>query len=150
MIDECGDGGYNSSYGGIITSPSYPNNYPDNADCIYSISQPTGTVILLNFFSMDIGTKWDGTCNNDYLEIRDGSSAHSPFLKKLCGNEIPSSIQSSQNQLWIRWWDQIFFWPYKHQFIYAFGLEHNEHSSGDRPILTFREVKCRLTQPFIN
>ena len=54
MVDECGDGGYNSSYGGIITSPSYPGNYPNNADCIYTISQPTGTVILLNFLSMDI------------------------------------------------------------------------------------------------
>merc|ERR1711879_543538 len=39
---------------GIITSPSYPDNYPDNADCIYTISQPYGVTILLNFLSMDI------------------------------------------------------------------------------------------------
>ena len=100
MIDECGDGGYNSSYGGIITSTSYPNNYPDNEDCIYSISQPTGTVILLNFFSMDI--EYDGTCDYDYLEIRDGPSSESPLLKKLCGKEIPASLQSTNNKLWMR------------------------------------------------
>ena len=100
MNDECGHGGFNSSYGGIITSPSYPNNYPPNTDCTYTISQPTGTVILLNFLSMDID--YDSSCDYDYIEIRDGPTAGSPLLDKLCGNEIPASIQSSQNQLWIR------------------------------------------------
>ena len=52
-FDECG-GGYFSTTNGTIASPSYPENYPDNADCIYTIWQPTGTVIMLNFVSMDI------------------------------------------------------------------------------------------------
>ena len=103
---------------GHISSPNYPQIYQPNlsgkypgidqnvANCIYTISQPTGTVILLNFLSMDIGDRGYDHCNfDDYLEIRDGSSAHSPFLKKLCGNSISASIQSSQNQLWMRWRD---------------------------------------------
>ena len=99
-FDECGRGGYFSTTNGTISSPSYPDNYPDNADCYYKISQPTGTVILLNFLSMDI--EYDSTCAYDYLEIRDGPSGDSPLLGKLCGYEIPATIQSSQNQLWMK------------------------------------------------
>ena len=116
-FDKCG--GYFSTRNGTITSPSYPGNYPSNADCIYTIAQPTGTVIMLNFLSMDIESHdcdydyydycdpcsydYIGTPSGDYLEIRDGPSSDSPLLgEKLCGNEIPSSIQSSQNKLWIR------------------------------------------------
>ena len=83
---------------GLLTSPSYPDNYPKNADCVYTISQPAGTAILLTFHSMDI---FFFKCY-DYLEIRDGSSATSPLLNKICGNTIPAPIQSSQNQVWMR------------------------------------------------
>ena len=93
-------GGAFTTPNGVLTSPSYPGNYPDNADCIYAISQPTGTVILLNFYSMDVGSH--SVCIYDYLEIKDGPLADSPLLDKLCGSEIPASIQSSQNQLWMK------------------------------------------------
>ena len=87
---------------GILTSPSWPANYPDYADCIYTISNLIGTTIVLTFRSMDIHKYWwENTCN-DYLEIRDGSTAASPLLGKLCGNEIPVPIQSSQNQVWMK------------------------------------------------
>merc|ERR1711879_35006 len=91
VIDECKEASYFSTTGGVIASPSYPNRYPTNIDCIYTISQPTGTVILLNFLSVDIRCNGDkdfryGTA--DYLEIRNGPSAESPLLDKICGNEI--------------------------------------------------------------
>ena len=89
---------------GHMSSPSYPNNYPGNDDCIYTVSESTGTVILLNFLSMDIHKySWDSSCDYDYLEIRDGPSDDSPLLDKLCGSEIPAPIQSTQNQLWMKW-----------------------------------------------
>ena len=95
-------GGNFTDANGILYSPSYPDNYPDNSDCIYTISQPGGNVILLNFLSMD-SMGFIGECEfDDYLEIRDGPSAHSPLLGKLCGSEIPAPIQSSQNQLWMK------------------------------------------------
>ena len=67
MVDNCGDGGYFSTNGGIITSPSYPDNYPNNANCLYTISQPIGTVILLKFHIWDIDRisclyEYYGTC----------------------------------------------------------------------------------------
>ena len=121
-FDECG-GGYFSTTNGMITSPDYPENYPDNADCIYTIYQPTGTVILLNILSMDIeySTNYDYdwisdnydyhqyggvTCNTDYLEIRDGASEQSPLIDGYCGNEtvlsLPIDIQTTQNNVRMR------------------------------------------------
>ena len=96
-------GGSFTTKQGIFTSPSYPDNYPYNADCTYNISQPNGTVILLNFLSMDMeyDDYWCGGCC-DYLEIRDGPSADSPLLDKLCVSDIPAPVQSSQNQLRIK------------------------------------------------
>ena len=93
--------GYYTTPNGTIESPSYPNNYPDNAGCVYTISQPTGTILVFNFHSMDI--EQHSSCGYDYLEIRDGSSDGSPILNKLCGNEVPAApILSSQNQVWLK------------------------------------------------
>ena len=83
---------------GTITSPSYPNFYPQNADCLYTISQPADRVILLNFISLNLHRD---RCN-DRLDIRDGPSPDSHLLTRVCGNEIPAPIQTTQNQLWMR------------------------------------------------
>ena len=97
---ECG--GNFTTPNGIITSPSYPGKYPNNADCIYTISQPTGTVILLQFLSMDMEDGVHGSCRFDYLEIRDGPTEELLVLHKLCGNEVPGHIQSNQSQVWMK------------------------------------------------
>ena len=39
---------------------------------------------------------------SDFLEIRDGNSEESPLIGKFCGDKSPASIQSTQNQIWIR------------------------------------------------
>ena len=121
-FDECG-GGYFSTTNGTIISPSYPENYPHNLDCIYTIYQPTGTVILLNILSMDIDYEsgyyddyssddydyhqYGGvTCTDDYLEIRDGASEQSPLIDRYCGDEtvlsLPIVIQTTRNNVWVR------------------------------------------------
>ena len=97
-----GCGGSFTIPNGIFTSPSYPDNYPNYADCVYAISQPTGNIIMLTFHSMDIYYNSYFSYCTDFLEIRDGSSAASPLLGKICGNEIPAPIQSTQNQIWIK------------------------------------------------
>ena len=110
---------------GIFTShPSYPENYPKNSDRVYTISQPTGTVIQLNILSMDIeyfnyeydyyyGSddydfhQYGGvTCMTDYLEIRDGTSEQSPLIDGYCGDgtvlSLPITIQTTKNNVWMR------------------------------------------------
>ena len=103
MSSHCLSGSCGGEFNNVIghmSSPSYPGNYQANEDCIYTITQPPGTVILLTFLKMDIVIH--SSCSYDYLEIRDGPLPHSPLMKKLCGVEIPAPIQSSQNQIWMK------------------------------------------------
>ena len=99
-------GGRFTATNGILTSPSYPDYYPDSAECVYTISQPMGTFIVITFHHMDIEfTQSDdtGEITGDYLEIRDGSTPASPLLGKLRGRDVPTPFQSSQNQVWMKW-----------------------------------------------
>ena len=94
-------GGTYSNRSGIITSPSFPDQYPTNADCHYKIVQPIGTYINLNITYMDI-EKWPGseTCHiytGDYLEIRDGLSDDYPLIDQFCGNATISTTSTSNS-----------------------------------------------------
>ena len=111
-------GGNFTTKAGVLTSPSYPENYTDNADCTYTISQPNGTIINLTVTDMEVNndqdSSWgyysyysyyynnDDICQTDYLEIRDGGSRDSPLIEYLCGDEIPAPIVSTQSKVWIR------------------------------------------------
>ena len=93
-------GGIYSNRSGIITSPSFPGQYPYNAECHYKIVQQSGTYINLNITYMDIET-WPGKeaqCQietGDYLEIKDGLSDDSPLIGRFCGNQSTSIISTS-------------------------------------------------------
>ena len=88
---------------GILTSPSYPENYPNLADCVYIIALPALTFFKLELHSMDIDECTQSSCTSqcpwDYLEIRDGQSESSPLLNKLCGNSTRVVVS---NQLFLR------------------------------------------------
>ena len=120
--DDCG--GYFTATKGNVTSPSYPNKYPKNANCLYTISAPTGTYITMNILSMDIEYgdpeyyeynyytdsdyhQFAGVTCWDYLEIRDGASEHSALIDGYCGDNtvlsLPLLIQSTQNHVWMRY-----------------------------------------------
>ena len=46
---------------------------------------------------------YTGRCEfSDYIEIRDGGSEQSSLIAKLCGNEIPEPIHSTQKHVWMR------------------------------------------------
>ena len=99
LFTDCGGDYTNAS--GILTSPSYPNPYPHLADCIYLISQPTGTYVNISFINMDVNCHAAGP---DYIEMRDGGSEDSPLMGKLCGDRsnVPNFMQTTQNHLRIR------------------------------------------------
>ena len=99
-LGECG-GTFTTLLSGDITSPSYPDYYPHNTDCIYTISQPNGTYVNISFLSMDISCQ--GT-PSDYIEMRDGNSEDSPLMGRFCGNgsNVPAFMQTTQNHLRIR------------------------------------------------
>ncbi len=42
---------------GVIRSPWYPDNYPNNADCYWHIIVATGRKVYLNFTIFDVSQK---------------------------------------------------------------------------------------------
>ena len=65
---------------GYFSSPNYPNNYPNNARCSYSISAPSGRQIVVRVHYYDIEN--EGSCRYDKLEIKAGNT----ILASLCGS----------------------------------------------------------------
>ncbi|XP_060048215.1 cubilin [Erinaceus europaeus] len=82
---------------GVIHSPFYPNVYPGERICRWTISQPQSQVIILNFTGFEIGSS--AHCNTDYIEIGSSSVLGSPENNKYCGTDIPSLITSVYNVL---------------------------------------------------
>ena len=68
-------GGTYSNSSGVLSSPSYPNVYPELAACVYLISQPSGTYVNVFFLSMSVDC--EGGLRSDYIEIRDGETEES-------------------------------------------------------------------------
>uniref|UniRef100_A0A8C8A8U4 CUB and zona pellucida-like domain-containing protein 1 n=1 Tax=Otus sunia TaxID=257818 RepID=A0A8C8A8U4_9STRI len=87
--DICGGLLFNSS--GTLQSPSYPLNYPDNADCLWQIQVTNNFRIMLTFGSIQL----QGGCNNDYIEIYDGPPKTSPLLGRICSNSHLTYTSSS-------------------------------------------------------
>ena len=94
-------GGTFSNSSGIVLSPYFPNTYPELADCVYHISQPSGTYFNITILQMDIDCQ--GTIS-DFIEFRDGYFGNSPLMGQFCGNGdmIPSNFMSTKNHMRIR------------------------------------------------
>ncbi|KAL9970587.1 hypothetical protein ACROYT_G022990 [Oculina patagonica] len=56
-----------------LKSPGYPNSYPSDMHCVYSIPIPQGKVLNISFedFVLEVGLFG---CNYDYLKIMDGKN----------------------------------------------------------------------------
>ena len=101
LFTDCG--GTYSNPSGILTSPSYPNHYPELANCVYLISEPYGTYVNVSILSLDIDCH-DESSASDFIEMRDGQADESPLMAKFCGNgsNVPKFMHTSQNYLRIR------------------------------------------------
>uniref|UniRef100_A0A8C5PBH1 Cubilin n=1 Tax=Leptobrachium leishanense TaxID=445787 RepID=A0A8C5PBH1_9ANUR len=84
---------------GVITSPNYPNNYPNDKECTYTISVEQNKQILLNFTSFALNGYSD--CY-DFVEIRDGAYEISPLIGRFCQQSPPPVIISHSRNLWIK------------------------------------------------
>jgi len=94
---------------GMLVSPGYPQNYPANKDCAWVIEAKRGRTIQLEFLSLDV--KSDGAqCQQDYLQLRNGAEADSPFLLlnpaqgqhqngRLCQSTLPLRRNTTSNFL---------------------------------------------------
>eukprot|EP00112_Aurelia_sp_Birch-Aquarium-sp1_P007211 Seg1785.3 transcript_id=Seg1785.3/GoldUCD/mRNA.D3Y31 product=Cubilin protein_id=Seg1785.3/GoldUCD/D3Y31 len=83
---------------GYIKSPNYPNTYPNNFDCTYTVAAGPGQVISLDIedFFLEASKQM---CNFDYLMIYDGKDRKAPLLRTFCGRAYPETIYSSGNRI---------------------------------------------------
>ncbi|XP_046880031.1 cubilin [Hypomesus transpacificus] len=86
---------------GEFSSPNYPNNYPLNRECIFTIVVELNMQIMLNFTDFDLEGNLP-SCGFDYVEIRDGGYETSPLIGKFCSNQGPPVLVSHSNRLWIK------------------------------------------------
>ena len=91
-------GGDFTTLTGILTSPSFPEEYPGDQSCSYTISIPAEKYVNVTFMIIDIKCE----AGSDYLEMRDGNSGSAPLMMwNYCGNGL-TSLQTTQNSLWIK------------------------------------------------
>ena len=84
---------------GVIKSQNYPNEYPNNHECVWTIENLGGSQIELMIQNFDVE---DGGCIYDYLEIRHGLTADDNLIGegKLCGSPTtPYAVTSCSNTL---------------------------------------------------
>ncbi|XP_016082720.1 neuropilin-2 isoform X3 [Ornithorhynchus anatinus] len=88
-----------TSPNGTIESPGFPDKYPHNLDCTFTILAKPKMEIILQFLTFDLEHDplqvGEGDCKYDWLDIWDGIPHVGPLIGKYCGTKTPSEIRSS-------------------------------------------------------
>ncbi|XP_045485243.1 cubilin-like [Pieris rapae] len=102
-----GCGGTLTSVAGSISSPNYPQNYNDDAECFYKIVTSSGSRIRIIFADLDLEHTLN--CRDDYLEIYDGRDVYAPSLGRFCdNNNNQTNIETKSNYAFIKFRSDIF------------------------------------------
>uniref|UniRef100_A0A8C3C6G7 CUB domain-containing protein n=1 Tax=Cairina moschata TaxID=8855 RepID=A0A8C3C6G7_CAIMO len=78
-------GGLISNSSGMLQSPYYPGNYPNNADCVWEIQVENNFRVILQ----------NSRCQYDYVEVYDGPPHSSPLLGRICAGSFLTYTSSS-------------------------------------------------------
>lgn len=86
---------------GNFSSPRYPNFYPNNLKCQWSIQLPPGYRVKVFFLDVELEgrSSLTGTCDYDHLAAFDGGTENGSLLGHWCGRESLEPITSRSNQL---------------------------------------------------
>ncbi|TSK20132.1 CUB and sushi domain-containing protein 3 [Bagarius yarrelli] len=83
---------------GVILSPGFPENYPNQQMCSWMISVEKGYNITLHFELFQTEKEFD------ILEIFDGPNIYSPSVAVLSGElSVPFTLSTTGHQLLLRW-----------------------------------------------
>ncbi|CAJ0961767.1 unnamed protein product, partial [Mesorhabditis belari] len=90
------DPGYQNGTSGTLTSPNYPNNYPNDVEQYQYVTTANGTQIQATFSSFAVEGLY-----NDYLLIFDGPDQKSPVIGNFSGllAGVPDSVKTSGNAM---------------------------------------------------
>ncbi|KAL0200289.1 hypothetical protein M9458_003476, partial [Cirrhinus mrigala] len=90
-------GGVLTGLSGVISSPGYPLEYNNNADCSWTVHVSNQSVVSLVF--LDFQLENNEGCNFDYVALFDGPTVKHRHLGNYCGNERPPSTITTSNHL---------------------------------------------------
>ena len=79
--------------GFLITSPNYPENYPNNQNITEEMSVANGSLIEITF--TDFSLEDSHGCVYDYVRIEDGNGEE--LLPRTCGDHKDISVMSKTN-----------------------------------------------------
>jgi len=82
---------------GEILSPYYPDNYPLNIYCTYSITAPADHHISLALEFLDLA--YSVNCTEDVLEVWDGFLGNLAPIGRYCGYLFSQWVHSKGNKL---------------------------------------------------
>ncbi|XP_052071922.1 tolloid-like protein 2 isoform X1 [Mytilus californianus] len=100
--DACG--GYIDLSNGTIQSPSFPDLYPPNKNCVWQIVAPDQYRITLNLTHFDmegnnVSTNSPQECEYDSVRVSSGVGAEATVHGIFCGSLLPVPITSDGNTL---------------------------------------------------
>ena len=69
---------------GVVTSPNYPRDYPNNLNKTEIIEVESGKILRLEFTHFDVD--WESTCQYDFVKITDGDGT--TLMDNSCGYSL--------------------------------------------------------------
>ncbi|KAF6126294.1 procollagen C-endopeptidase enhancer [Phyllostomus discolor] len=93
-------GGDVTGESGYVASESFPNHYPPNKECIWTITVPEGQTVSLSFRVFDL--ELHSACRYDALEVFAGSGTSGQRLGRFCGTFRPAPIVAPGNQVTLK------------------------------------------------
>uniref|UniRef100_A0A2A4JDL6 Cubilin n=2 Tax=Heliothis virescens TaxID=7102 RepID=A0A2A4JDL6_HELVI len=102
-----GCGGTLTSPSGSVSSPNYPNEYNENAECFYRIVTSAGSRIRITFTELDLERTLN--CRDDYVQIYDGRDSTANSIGKHCfmSPEL-ANIETTSNYAFIKFRSDIY------------------------------------------
>ncbi|KAH8286857.1 hypothetical protein KR018_002895 [Drosophila ironensis] len=95
-------GGNITSPRGSVSSPNYPDSYPANVECVWTIDTRPGNALVVIFEALDIVPS--DHCNADFLELRTGVQGQ--LLGLFCKKNMTSLPRLVKSPLWIKFRSQ--------------------------------------------
>ncbi|KAM5229116.1 procollagen C-endopeptidase enhancer 1 [Ctenodactylus gundi] len=93
-------GGNVAGESGYLGSEGFPDHYPPNKECIWTITVPEGQTVSLNFRVFDL--ELHPACRYDALEVFAGASTSGELLGRFCGTFRPAPLVAPGNQVTLR------------------------------------------------
>lgn len=82
------------------------HEYSETMECVYTVIGEQMSALKLTFSEMHLSIcdpdKNSDKCSCDYIEVLDGNGPFSEVIGKFCGYDLPRTIVSSRNALYIR------------------------------------------------